>query len=124
MLDITIKNYRCFPQSRPARLTIGPGVTAFLGVNNSGKSSLLRLFFELRNLFGYLSNANGNLLAALRGNPQGANLQGLLDSREIFPRRNTADAEISFGFHSDVRGERRPVILTVLLHRDNVAWTA
>lgn len=32
---LTLKNYRCFPDSHPARLFIGPGFTALLGPNNS-----------------------------------------------------------------------------------------
>jgi AAA15 family ATPase/GTPase len=49
--DITIKNYRCFHESDPLRIRIQPGFTALLGANNSGKSALLRFFYEFRNLF-------------------------------------------------------------------------
>ncbi len=55
-MDLTIKNYRCFPDSRPARITIRPGFSAFVGANNSGKSSLLRFFYEFRGLFQILSD--------------------------------------------------------------------
>jgi len=48
---ITIKNYRCFSDSNPARIKIRKGFTAFIGVNNSGKSALLKFFYEFRNIF-------------------------------------------------------------------------
>jgi AAA15 family ATPase/GTPase len=41
-IDLTVKNYRCFPDSEPLRIAIRPGFTAFVGVNNSGKSSALK----------------------------------------------------------------------------------
>ena len=42
-IELTLKNYRCFPDISPARIVIEDGKwTAFVGVNNSGKSSLLR----------------------------------------------------------------------------------
>lgn len=43
---VTLKNYRCFADSEPARLRIQAGVLAFVGPNNSGKSSLLRFFMS------------------------------------------------------------------------------
>src|SRR5690348_1964126 len=49
--DLTIKNYRCFADEEPARISVRPGFTAFLGPNNAGKSTMLRLFYELRTLF-------------------------------------------------------------------------
>src|SRR6266702_3463896 len=54
-IELTIKNYRCFSDEKPARILIKPGFTAFLGINNSGKSSLLKFFYEFRNLFQQLS---------------------------------------------------------------------
>jgi len=67
--ELTIKNYRCFPDSRPARIVVRDGFTAFLGVNNSGKSSLLRFFYEFRRLFHSLSEIQRHLVVALRENP-------------------------------------------------------
>ena len=55
---ITIKNYRCFPDSKPARFILKNGLTSFIGVNNVGKSSLLKFFYEFRHLFsiGFTNN--------------------------------------------------------------------
>jgi predicted ATP-dependent endonuclease of OLD family len=55
-IDITIKNYRCFTDENPATISIRNGYTAFIGVNNAGKSTLLRFFYEFRDLFLRLSN--------------------------------------------------------------------
>lgn len=49
-VDLVLKNYRCFPSSCPARFSVRSGFTAFVGVNNSGKSSLLK-FFEIEARF-------------------------------------------------------------------------
>lgn len=50
-IDVELKNFRCFTETAPARFAIQPGVTAVVGTNNSGKSTLLRMFYELRPLF-------------------------------------------------------------------------
>lgn len=56
---ITIKNYRCFSDSRPARFILKNGLTSFIGVNNVGKSSLLKFFYEFCDLFrtGFTTNS-------------------------------------------------------------------
>lgn len=48
---LTLRNYRCFDWDNPAVLEFGGGFTAYVGANNSGKSSALRSIFELRNIF-------------------------------------------------------------------------
>jgi len=50
-VKITIKNYRCFSDTKPAQFILKNGLTSFIGVNNAGKSSLLKFFYEFRNLF-------------------------------------------------------------------------
>jgi len=64
--ELTIKNYRCFPDSRHARIVVRDVFTAILGVNNSGKSSLLKFFYEFRYLFGRLTDPS-QYLAVQRG---------------------------------------------------------
>ena len=51
---VTLKNYRCFEDSQPLTLEVGSGFTALVGPNNSGKSTFLKSFHELRQLFGSL----------------------------------------------------------------------
>ena len=66
--ELTIKNYRCFPDAKPARLILKSGFTAVVGPNNSGKSSLLRFFYELRGLFSGLAGLSGNIHDAVGDN--------------------------------------------------------
>jgi AAA ATPase domain len=56
-VEVTVSNYRCF-SDKPVRFALKKGLQAFVGVNNSGKSCLLRLFYELRNVFTALSGIN------------------------------------------------------------------
>ena len=46
-IDIEIANYRCFGDDPPAKFTLRPGTSALLGLNNSGKSTLLRALATL-----------------------------------------------------------------------------
>jgi ABC-type Na+ transport system ATPase subunit NatA len=64
--EIVIKNYRCFPDENPASLRLGNGFIVLLGQNNSGKTALLRFFYEFRGLFARLAE-DGIMLQALRG---------------------------------------------------------
>jgi len=61
------KNYRCFTDSHPARVSLGRQLVAFIGVNNSGKSTLLRSFYELRQLFGMFSSRRLSLHSLRHG---------------------------------------------------------
>lgn len=95
-IDLTLKNYRCFPDSSPARIYLRKGFTAFIGANNSGKSSLLRFFYEFRRFFELLSHPSGNLASALHGDPDDLGLQFVSDPTEIFCNRNNRDMELRF----------------------------
>src|SRR5689334_5799240 len=55
-IDITLKNYRCFEDVHPVTLRLRDGVTAFVGKNNSGKSSLLKFLYECRPIFGAVAS--------------------------------------------------------------------
>jgi predicted ATPase len=94
-IDITIKNYRCFPISKPARICLRPGFTALVGVNNAGKSSLLRFLFDFRSLFSMVAPANGGFLWALKGvQTPFAFPPHILDVNEIFNDSNKEGLEI------------------------------
>ncbi len=114
-VEITIKNYRCFSDSKPAHITLRKGFTAFVGVNNSGKSSLLKFFYEFRSLFQSLSSPNNdNFIQALRGNPQSFNFAtSVLDIEEVFNNENNHNLKIELRFQDVdlVLEENAPPIL-------------
>src|SRR5713226_3484643 len=94
-IDITVKNYRCFPDDAPARITISDGFTAFIGVNNSGKSSLLKFLYEFRLLFQTISANYSVLTQALRHANAGLVLSpSISDSDEVFNKGNERDIQI------------------------------
>lgn len=69
---LTLRNYRCFDWKHPAILEFGDGFTAFVGSNNSGKSTALRSIYELRNIFYHaLSSLNANASFRLTVQPLG-----------------------------------------------------
>jgi ABC-type cobalamin/Fe3+-siderophores transport system ATPase subunit len=50
-IDVTFKGYRCFSPESPATVSFRSDIAALVGVNNSGKSTLLKAFYELRPTF-------------------------------------------------------------------------
>ena len=92
-VDITLENYRCFSQQHPAKIEMRPGLTAFVGPNNSGKSSLLRFFYEFRPFFQTIA---GNWRGLVVGkNIAPINLPpGVLDFQELFSFNNSNDIRV------------------------------
>ena len=98
-IEITLKNYRCFPDSNPACFSLRKGITGFIGINNSGKSSLLKFFHEFQSLFNLLSSPTGNIISALVGNREIFNYSSsITDSEEVFCNTNNRDLEIQIRF--------------------------
>ncbi len=99
-IDITVKNYRCFADEKPVRVSLRNGFTAFVGPNNSGKSSLLRFFYEFRSLFASLGSTPPSSLAnILRHNSVPFDRpSSILDINEIFNNGNQRDLVIELGF--------------------------
>ncbi len=94
---VTLKNYRCFDDSQPLTLEIGSGFTALVGPNNSGKSSFLKFFHELRPVIAHLGNPN-MLHGLASGNQFGVGYQGTEDPIEIFHNRNLRPLTLEFEF--------------------------
>lgn len=88
---LTIKNYRCFDDSNPLIIDLGPNFTALVGPNNSGKSSFLKFFFEFRHLWSLLY---GSLPGLLQGSRVDLNLNAIPDPEEIFSNTNQRDLSI------------------------------
>src|SRR5690348_8376640 len=95
---LTIKNYRCFPDSHPAVLEVRPGLTALIGVNNAGKSALLRFPYEFRQMFTALVENSNILFNAIRGSAWiGIQFPSpILDNEEVFS--NVSDRPIILRF--------------------------
>lgn len=89
-LDVTLKNYRCFSNETPARFTVRRGITAFVGPNNAGKSTVLRFFYEFRDLFQRLPND----LPAAAGENRATFSVALPDLSELFTKSNPRDLVI------------------------------
>jgi len=98
---ITLKNYRCFEDTKPLTLQIGPGFTAFVGPNNSGKSSCLKFFYEARQLFENLKNIN-TLAGGVAGSVFSAPFTSVDDQVEIFHNRNERPVVIEIEFPAPV----------------------
>ncbi len=98
-LDIVIKNYRCFSIENPARIRVSDGFTSFVGINNSGKSALLKFFYEFRNIFSQL----GTKVASnpISGGIHTFNYPSTVkDKDEVFNNRNKHDISIEISFIS------------------------
>jgi AAA15 family ATPase/GTPase len=76
-VEVTVSNYRCFADT-PVRFALKKGLQSFVGVNNSGKSCLLRLFYELRSVFMGMSSPTED---DFRGTDLGTSLEELSRSR-------------------------------------------
>lgn len=102
-IDFEIKNYRCFPDSEPLRFTIGNDWTAFIGVNNSGKSSILKFFYEFRTIFQRLSILQ-SLCEDIRNGSIAANLIGCNVS-DVCNNANNRKMLVKISLHSNPSNE-------------------
>src|SRR5437868_2290009 len=97
-LGITLKNYRCFPDDCPASIQLEKGFTALVGSNNSGKSSLLKFFWEFRPLLQNLANTNA-LMSCLQGGQNPLNFPATIrDPAEVFCNQNARGLTLEFDF--------------------------
>ena len=100
--ELEVHNLRSFT-GKPARLELDGGFTALLGINNAGKSSLLRMFWELRPVFGILQAAfeqpvpAANASGLLQGTPLGQSLQ-LAPGERIFSTGAPGDLTLTLRF--------------------------
>lgn len=100
-VEITLKNYRCFSDSEPAKFSLDKGFISFVGANNSGKSTILKFFYEFCDIFKKLSHEwdQGILDRALTGNfVQFKQPSSVAHSDELFCNTNDRGIEICFKF--------------------------
>lgn len=118
-IDVTLKNYRCFSDERPARFAIRKGFTAFVGANNSGKSTLVRFLYEFRHLFTTLMGQLPSLLSRPGNRATFSPPESVRDINEYFYNGNDRDLEITLGFTWDDQSTpiRYPQTLAVTVPR-------
>src|SRR4051812_2217388 len=122
-VEVTVSNYRCFPDT-PVRFALKKGLQAFVGVNNSGKSSLLRLFYELRQIFLLMSD-QGALVKSLGGNQGFALMPLVKDPDEIFYDRNERDLVIGFEMNiAQVDNVPMPTRYEIVIPRGTNHWSS
>jgi len=123
-VKITIKNYRCFEDTCPLYFELGEGFISLVGPNNSGKSSLLKLFYEFRPLWQYLSNIR-NINHSI-DSPFRADFIGISDPTEIFADKNNRSLSIEIEFFQENENDfyfLSEVILT-LERKEPLMWKA
>jgi ABC-type cobalamin/Fe3+-siderophores transport system ATPase subunit len=98
-IEITLKNYRCFSDTSPACFVMRKGFTAFVGVNNAGKSSLLKFFVEFRQLFRALAGSPAQVAIALNKG-QDFPFQQVKDPTGIFCKENNRDLSVEIVFRN------------------------
>ena len=128
-ISLQLKNYRCFSEAHPAKLALKPGFTALVGVNNSGKSALLKFFYEFRNLFAQMQPGAAGLLHMMRTGTS-VDLLGVRDRLEIFNNVNNRDIEIdiavkgNFGAPPTAAGARAPNRVVIRIERGTMTFRA
>lgn len=93
--SLTLKNCRCFTDEHPLQLEIASGFTAFVGPNNSGKSSALRVFYEFRHCWAPLRDHVGDLINRGEAGVGGGVIH---DPDEIFSNLNLRDMHLTLEF--------------------------
>ena len=122
-VEVTVSNYRCF-SDEPVRFALRKGLHAFVGVNNSGKSCLLRLFYELRNVFASMCNQQ-QVWNSVQS-PQAYSLMPMVkDPSEIFFDRNERDLVIGFEMKQGPVGRAiGPNRFEIVIPRGTSNWSA
>ncbi|HEY1187789.1 MAG TPA: AAA family ATPase, partial [Gemmata sp.] len=87
---ITFKNYRCFPNN--TTIDLSNFFTAFVGLNNAGKSSILRFAYEFRPTFRSIINRSNNIISML-GNGYAIQVAAS-DPDEIFTKPPRGELQI------------------------------
>lgn len=115
-MKIELKNYRAFSDEAPARWTLEDGFTAFVGVNNSGKSSLLRFFHEIRPSLQWAAEQNGLWGLITGGQEPEVSFLSVADNREVFHNKNERPMSATFSLLDADKNE--PEAIRLIWQRD------
>lgn len=95
--DVEVKNYRCFPRQSPLRFAVAPGFTSFVGANNAGKSSILKLFWELGPILGsFTQQSQGYSSLFIGGHAQAS--PRVAEGEQAFSKLNNDDLQIDIAW--------------------------
>jgi hypothetical protein len=123
-IKLTIKNYRCFVS--PVTIEIGKGFTAFVGVNNAGKSTIMRFLLEMRQIFNLICDRHHLQTSLAHQNGVGgfAPLH-VVDPQEIFSNLNSDGLEFWFEFKPNEGDETPAAAITkaIIKVRRDFMWT-
>jgi energy-coupling factor transporter ATP-binding protein EcfA2 len=120
--EVTVSNYRCF-SDKPVGFTLKGGLQSFVGVNNSGKSCLLRLFYELRSIFTTLSTPEAAWQMLQGQSILYQPMPMVKDQDEIFCDRNSRDLTLAFDLPpGPPRGAPMPSRFEIVLARTTKNW--
>lgn len=123
--DLTIKNYRCFEDKNPLRLTIQDGFIALVGPNNSGKSSCLKFFYELRNIWSSLSNNIESLLRlSNEQNRYGFDYVDVFDKNEVYNDDNNREMSVEIELKDVASNNEIDCVTKIIFYCDRTWWRA
>jgi ABC-type cobalamin/Fe3+-siderophores transport system ATPase subunit len=95
-MKIRLRNYRAFDDGKPVEWELADDFRAFVGINNAGKSSLLRMFYEIRPALDTYCGNHVNAQNMVYGKPEAPGFRGVADLNEIFCNRNQRDMSLRF----------------------------
>lgn len=117
---IEILNYRCFAGPTPAKWAfLGDGLTSFVGPNNAGKSTFLRLIYEFRGFFSNIATQGTLITWTIAGNI-GIGLTDIEDVAEL-PSVGT-DGPVIVDFCIDGVKTQELCRLRLIMDRESRAW--
>ncbi len=123
---ITLSNYRGFSDENPAVFELGgeAGYTALIGPNNSGKSSLMLFFYEMRGIFEVFNSSQMSqnqhiLVEHFSTKPP----RETIDSKEVFYNKNERELKIIIEINCDSCGDINFLRKTVFsLDKESNRW--
>jgi hypothetical protein len=91
-MELVIRNYRCFSDA-PTRVPLNAEKIGIVGLNNTGKSSILKFFYEFRNVFSILATPSPDLIMLLQRHSKPVSIP-TGDPNQVFCNFNTRNLEI------------------------------